>query len=203
MNESGLLIVLSGPSGVGKGTIASTLKDEIPGLRLAISATTRSPREGEKDGVSYRFFSLEEFEKLIENGQFLEWAQVYGNYYGTNRRYVLDNLDKGRDLLLEIDVQGALIIKEKLPRSVLIFIAPPSKKELRRRLEGRAADTPQEIERRIACSIEEIISAEKYDYIVINDEVSQVVQKIRSIIVAEKQRPYYQRKLLAEFNNGG
>ena len=198
MNESGLLLVISGPSGVGKGTIAAALQKETPGLRLAISATTRSPRAGEKDRVNYRFFSMGEFKQLIENGQLLEWAQVFGNYYGTDRQYVLDTLEKGRDLLLEIDVQGALMVKEKLPGAVLVFISPPSRAELRRRLEGRATEAQPEVERRLAGFDREAKFAGRYDYIVVNDSISLAVERIRAVLTAEKLRPYYQKKLLLD-----
>lgn len=196
MSERGLLLVLSGPSGVGKGTIASALLKETPGLGLAVSATTRSPREGEKDGVNYRFYSLAEFEQLIKNERLLEWAHVYGHYYGTDRQYVLESLEASKDLLLEIDIQGALSVKKKLPKAVLIYITPPSRAEQRRRLEGRATDSQSEIERRLASFEEELKFIEEYDYIVMNDEVSLAVQRIKAVITAEKLRPYCQHEFL-------
>jgi len=158
---------------------------------------------GEKDGVCYRFFNLEEFEQLKQKEQLLEWAYVYGNYYGTDKQYVLESLKKGRNVLLEIDVQGALEVKEKLPGAVLVFVTPPSSAELRQRLEGRATDSQPDIERRLASFIEEVKSAQKYDYIVINDDVSLAAQKIRSVITAEKLRPCNQNKLLSELITEG
>ena len=203
MSERGLLLVLSGPSGVGKGAIASSLLKAAPGLSLSISATTRPPRAGEKDGVNYRFFSAAEFERLIENGQLLEWARVYGNYYGTDERYVEQTLAKGGDLLLEIDIQGALTVKKKKPEATLVFIAPPSRAEQRRRLEGRATDAQPEIERRLANFDSEIKLAGAYDYIVVNDEVPLAVQKIIAVMTAEKQRSHRQLKRLPDYYNGG
>ena len=203
MSESGLLLVLSGPSGVGKGTIASALLKVTPDLSLAVSATTRSPRAGEKDGVNYRFFNMTEFEQLISNEQLLEWAHVYGNYYGTDRQYVLDSLKKGKDLLLEIDIQGALSVKKKLPGAVLIYIAPPSRAEQRRRLEGRATEPQPEIERRLACFQDELKFIEEYDYIVINDDVHLALDKIKTVITAEKLRPFYKREFLPGLKTEG
>ena len=203
MREQGLLLVLSGPSGVGKGTIASALLKAAPGLNLAISATARPPRAGEKDGVNYRFYNEAEFEQMINNGQLLEWAKVYGNYYGTDKKYVAETLENGGDLLLEIDIQGALTVKKKMPEAVLVFIAPPSRSAQRRRLEGRATDAQPEIERRLASFDGEIRRAVEYDYIVVNDEVPLAVQKITAVMTAEKQRSHRQIRLLPDYKNGG
>ena len=203
MSERGLLLVLSGPSGVGKGTIATALLEATPGLSLSVSATARPPRTGEKNGVNYHFYSVAEFEQLIQTGRLLEWARVYGNYYGTDKGYVTEVLAQGGDLLLEIDIQGALKVKEQMPEAVLVFITPPSRAVQRARLEGRATDAQPEIERRLASFASEIKFAKEYDYLVVNDEVASAVARIKAVITAEKLRVRRQLNLLPDYNNGG
>lgn len=182
MNK-GRLFVISGPSGTGKGTICKELvKDEK--IRLSVSMTTRSPREGEIHGVSYYFATKEEFRQKIAAGGFLEYAEVFGNYYGTPKMEVLELLDEGIDVLLEIDVQGALQIKEAYPEAVLVFILPPSMKELRERLSGRGTETPEVLERRLGQATREISFAAQYDYAIINDRLDEVVDNVRVVIKA-------------------
>ncbi|EGD52980.1 guanylate kinase [Thermoanaerobacter ethanolicus JW 200] len=186
--KKGLLIVLSGPSGAGKGTICKALMEKEKNLKLSISATTRQPRSGEIEGKNYFFKSEEEFEKMIENDSFLEWAKVYGHYYGTPKDFVLKNLEEGNDVVLEIDIQGALKIKEKFPEGVFIFILPPSMEELKNRIKKRGTETEEEIIKRFKSAYEELNYVSRYNYVVINDSVEEAVEKIRAIIIAEKCR---------------
>lgn len=200
MGRKGLLLVLSGPSGAGKGAVCKELQKDEPYLRLSVSATTRPPRYGEVDGVNYFFLDKEAFQKMITGGQFLEYAQVYNNYYGTPMRFVEETLGEGHDIILEIDIQGALQVKEKYPQAVLVFIASPSKFDLKKRLLSRGKDKQEVIEKRLQSVAGEMKMADRYDYIVINDVVTQAVDKIRSIITAEKSRPCYFRSFIDEFN---
>ena len=188
MAAKGVLVVLSGPSGAGKGTVSQALLRSEPGLVLSISATTRLPRNGETDGVSYYFISREKFLMMIEGDEFLEWARVYDNFYGTPRLPVEETLARGKDVLLEIDVQGGLQVKSKLPEAVLIFLLPPSWKELEARLAGRGSESPEEVQKRLQWAKRELQSLSLYDYAVVNDRVEKAVEQIRSIITAEKCR---------------
>ena len=182
MNK-GRLFVISGPSGTGKGTICKELiKDDK--IRLSVSMTTRNPREGEVHGVSYYFATKEEFLQKIEAGGFLEYAEVFGNYYGTPKMEVLELLDEGIDVLLEIDVQGALQIKEVYPEAVLVFILPPSMEELRIRLTGRGTETQEVVERRLGEAAKEISYVKHYDYAVINDDLEEAIDNVKSVIRA-------------------
>lgn len=188
LNGRGLLVVLSGPSGVGKGTVCSFLRSEFPKLNYSISATTRKCRPGEIDGVNYYFLSREEFLARREIGEFLEWAEVYGNFYGTPRSAVEKSLSEGKDVILEIDIQGALKVKEIFPEGVFIFLLPPSKEELERRIKGRAADSAETIRRRLACVDEELASIASYQYVVVNSRIEEAAAQIMAIITAEKCR---------------
>ena len=182
MNK-GRLFVISGPSGTGKGTICKELiKDDK--IRLSVSMTTRNPREGEVHGVSYYFAIKEEFLQIIEAGGFLEYAEVFGNYYGTPKMEVLELLDEGIDVLLEIDVQGALQIKEVYPEAVLVFILPPSMEELRARLTGRGTETQDVVERRLGEAAKEISYVKHYDYAVINDDLEEAIENVKTVIKA-------------------
>jgi len=187
----GLLVVVSGPSGVGKGTICEVLCRRNDRISLSISATTRSPRAGEVDQVHYYFTTPERFREMIARGELLEWAEVYGDYYGTPRAPVARMLESGRDVILEIDVQGALQVKERTPGAVLIFVWPPSPAELERRLRGRAKDSEEQIARRLEWARTELQAVPKYDYVVVNDQVEDAVCKVEAIMVAEKCRPVY------------
>jgi len=186
MTQQGILIVLSGPSGTGKGTICRELLRSYPNLHYSISATTRSSRVGETNGVNYWFISKEEFQGMIEADELLEWAEVYGNYYGTPRRYVSELLESGKDVVLEIDTQGAMQVKEKFPQGVFVYIVPPSLEELADRIYKRGTDSMESIKKRLSCATEEMICVHKYNYVVVNDEVSTAVHKIEAIINAEK-----------------
>ena len=187
--SKGLLIVISGPSGVGKGTVCRELvKQNTTDIEISVSATTRKPRDGEIQGVSYHFKSKNEFEDMIKLEQFLEYAKVYDNYYGTPKAYVMDRLKKGNDIVLEIDTQGAMQVKRNFPEGIFIFIMPPSFEELKRRIIDRGTETKEDIKKRLRSTYEEVKLARNYDYVVFNDEVSSAVEKIYSIISAEKCR---------------
>ncbi|WRP08393.1 guanylate kinase [Rossellomorea aquimaris] len=186
MKEKGLLIVLSGPSGVGKGTVRKAIfSQEDTKFEYSISMTTRNPREGEVDGVDYFFKSREEFEVLIEQGKLLEYAEFVGNYYGTPVDYVRETLDAGRDVFLEIEVQGAQQVRDKFPEGLFIFLAPPSLSELQNRLVTRGTETDDLIQGRMNTARKEIEMMNLYDYIVENDQIEHAVGKIKSIVQAE------------------
>ncbi|ABK61398.1 MULTISPECIES: guanylate kinase [Clostridium] len=190
MNQSekdnqGLLLVISGPSGAGKGTICKELMKNGD-FWLSVSATTRSPRKGEVDGQNYYFLTKENFVDRIEQKDFLEYAEVYGNYYGTPKSNVLEKLKNGKDVILEIDIQGALKVKENYPKGIFIFILPPSMEELKNRIIKRGSETEESLMTRFKSAYKEINYVSKYNYAVINDEVDKAVEKIKSIIIAEK-----------------
>ncbi|MBR2000840.1 MAG: guanylate kinase [Firmicutes bacterium] len=183
----GLLYVISGPSGAGKGTICKRVLDELD-IDLSISMTTRKPREGEVHGVNYYFVTKEEFQERIAEDGFFEYAQVYENYYGTPKQMVMEQLAKGRDVLLEIDTQGALNVKKAYPEGVAIFLLPPSLEELRKRLTGRGTETPEAIELRLSKTLNEISCMTEYDYCVVNDDLEVAVDQVVSIMKAEHSK---------------
>ncbi|EPV81708.1 guanylate kinase [Streptococcus agalactiae] len=189
MSERGLLIVFSGPSGVGKGTVRQEIFS-TPDHKFdySVSMTTRPQRPGEVDGVDYFFRTHEEFEALIKEGQMLEYAEYVGNYYGTPLSYVNETLDKGIDVFLEIEVQGALQVKSKVPDGVFIFLTPPDLEELEERLVGRGTDSPEVIAQRIERAKEEIALMREYDYAVVNDQVSLAAERVKRVIEAEHYR---------------
>ena len=184
----GELFIVSGPSGVGKGTICRRLIEEKKDIVLSVSATTRAQREGEVEGVNYYFMDKEDFEKIIAEDGFLEYAEVFGNYYGTPRKMVEEQLSQGNDVLLEIDVQGAMKVKEVCPEGIFIFILPPNLAELRNRLEKRGTDSQEVIEKRLSLAIEEIRQMFGYDYFVVNDDLEEAVAKVHDIVSAEHAR---------------
>ena len=189
MSERGLLIVFSGPSGVGKGTVRQEIfSTPDHKFEYSVSMTTRAQRPGEVDGKDYFFRSREEFEVLIRNGQMLEYAEYVGNYYGTPLTYVNETLDKGIDVFLEIEVQGALQVKKKVPDAVFIFLTPPDLNELQERLVGRGTDSEEVIAQRIERAREEIALMSEYDYAIVNDEVPLAAERVKRVIEAEHFR---------------
>ena len=187
MSNKGLLIVISGPSGCGKGTVCKAILEKNKNTKLSISATTRDMREGEEEGVSYFFKTKDEFEKMIAENAFLEYNCGYGgNYYGTPKKYVMDWLESGHDVILEIEMNGAMNVKKHYPDGVLVFLAPPSLDELYRRLVSRGRESAEQINARFSEAKEEMKRIEEYDYVVINDDFTTAVKKIESIIEAEK-----------------
>ena len=186
--SKGLLIVVSGPSGTGKGTVCSELLAQTPELAYSISATTRQPREGEVEGKNYYFMDKAQFEKMIEEGGFLEYANVYGNYYGTPLGKIEERLAAGEDILLEIDTQGALNVMKKCPDGLFIFLLPPSIGELERRIRGRGSETADSLAKRLGAAKEEIAIGRQYGYAVVNDTVRQAVKRIKCIMTAEHCR---------------
>lgn len=181
----GKLFVVSGPSGVGKGTLIQALLQDINGLTYSVSATTRLPREGEEDGKDYFFLSPKTFQSMIEEDRFLEWAQVHGRYYGTPKDFVEERLQRGEHVLLEIDTQGARQVKQRCPEAVFVFIAPPSWPILRQRLLDRGTDTVEDVDLRLDNAKKEMEDAVWYDYTVINDTISRAVSKLQAIIDTE------------------
>lgn len=195
--SKGRLIVFSAPSGCGKGTmLREILRDE--NFYISVSATTREPREGEVDGVDYHFISREEFQKLIDNNGMLEYAEYCDNLYGTPVKEVREQLDKGRNVILEIEVKGAMKIRKLCPESLFIFVVPPSLKELDRRLRKRGTETEEVIIQRVERAAEEIPYAVKYDYIIVNDGLEEAVEDFRSIVRAESFRAEFARELINE-----
>jgi len=184
----GILLVISGPSGAGKGTICKALLEKRPDMAYSISCTTRQPRNGEVDGKNYFFKSREEFENMIANDGFLEHADVYGNYYGTPKAYVMDQVAQGKDIILEIDPQGALQVKKNYPNGVFVFIVPPSLSELSKRIYNRGTDAVDVIKKRLSAATSELAYASKYDYIVVNDEVEKATTKVNNIVSTEHLR---------------
>lgn len=198
----GKLFIISGPSGAGKGTIANRILEETD-LEFSVSMTTRKPREGEVHGVHYFFVEEEDFVKNIEAGGFLEHAQVYGNRYGTPKGPILERLEKGIDVLLDIEMQGALQIKENYPDGVFIFILPPSMAELRKRLTGRGTESPEAIELRLSKTLSELEYVDKYDYLVVNGELDEAVNRVKAIIIAEHSKvTMTPEELVREYTEG-
>ncbi len=200
MSTRGVLTVISGFSGAGKGTVMKALMNKYPDYKLSISATTRSPRNGEQDGKDYFFLTKDKFESMIEDDGFIEWAKYVDNYYGTPREFVESNLSQGKDIILEIEMQGALIIKEKFPDALLLFITPPDFDELVKRLVGRGTEDNATINKRIARCNEEADVVAKYDYLVINDTVDACVERINEIISNEHFKPKYNEELIKQFS---
>jgi len=197
--DGGFLLVLSGPSGSGKGTVSESLMKNNDDIIFSTSVTTRTPRPGEVNGENYFFASREEFEKMVENDELLEHAFVHTNYYGTPKKFVFDEIEKGEIVLLEIDVQGALQIKEKYKEAVFIFLIPPTMDELRSRLVKRDTETEDEIETRYRNAFKELDFVGEYDYFVINDVIDNAVKDIETIIAAEKLRVKRHKNIKKKF----
>ena len=189
MNNSGLLLIVSGPSGVGKGTICKALLEKYPQeYVLSVSATSRAPRENEVDGREYHFRTRDEFEKMIEMDLLLEHAKYTDNYYGTPRKWVEDKMKEGLNVILEIEYQGGFQVREKLPESLMIFIMPPNVEELKARLANRGTETPDQIRQRLEKAEEEMRIAEKYDHIIVNEDVEKSVEMLHNIVSYEKMK---------------
>ncbi|MCL6453035.1 MAG: guanylate kinase [Alicyclobacillus sp.] len=181
----GILFVLSGPSGAGKGTVCKALMQRVQNLCLSISVTTRAPRAGEQHGVNYFFQTREQFDQMAARGELLEWAEVYGNCYGTPRSFVEEKLAAGLDVILEIDIQGAMQVKQSYPNGVFIFLIPPSATELEARIRGRGTETPESFRQRFGAAREELAMMRSYDYVVVNDVVERACSRIEAVITAE------------------
>ena len=200
LNRKGLLLVVSGPSGAGKGTICKALVNKNDKIKLSVSATTRKPRNGEVHGVNYFFIEKEEFTKMVENGEFLEHAQIYDNFYGTPKAAIIECLEKGQDVILEIEMQGARQIKEVYPEGVFIFVLPPSLEELKSRIVGRGTETQEEIEKRFSCAFEEINQIVNYDYFIVNEDIEKSVNDVEAIILSEKNKvTRYKNNIIDKF----
>ena len=186
--EEGKVFVVSGPSGSGKGTVIGILQEIYTGMEVAVSATTRAPREGEAEGVNYFYLTKEEFEEKIQKNYFLEYAMYADNYYGTSKEKVQEKLDQGIDVILVIEIQGARKIKELVPEAIFIFIMPPDEKELLKRLKNRKTESKEKILERFNIAYKEMNEVTKYNYVVVNDDIEKAVSKVEAIIKAEKCR---------------
>lgn len=198
MKQKGILIVLSGFSGAGKGTLVKKLLQTYDNYALSISMTTRQPRAGERDGVEYFFTDKEGFEEKIRENGFIEYASYCGNYYGTPKAYVEEQLEAGRDVILEIEIQGALKVKEQFPESLLLFVTPPSAAELERRLVGRGTEASEVIAKRLARASEESEGIEAYDYIVVNDNLDVCVEELHRLVDAARRAPVRREAFIKE-----
>lgn len=187
-NSNKKLFVISGSSGVGKGTVLKGFLQKNPNFMLSISCTTRAPRKGEVDGVNYFFLSKEEFQNCIDNNKFLEWAEFAGNRYGTKRKYIRQCLDEEKDIILEIDTQGALQVKKQMPEAVLIFICPPSIETLENRLRGRCTEDEATIQKRLHEVQTELERSEKFDYRVVNDDLENAIKELEQVIIGEQAK---------------
>ena len=203
MSRKGILIVVSGFSGSGKGTLMKKLLSGYPDTyALSISATTRAPREGERHGKEYFFISKDEFEKMIAKGELIEYAKYVENYYGTLREYVEKKLEEGRDVILEIEIQGALKVKKAFPDTLLLFVTPPSAEELKQRLVGRGTETMDVIRSRMDRACEEAEGMDRYDYLIVNDELDTCVKEMHEIIQGEHHRSFRNKAFMKEIKEG-
>lgn len=191
MNHQGILVVVSGFSGAGKGTLMKELLKRYDNYALSISATTRAPREGETDGKEYFFVTKEQFEKMRDERKLVEYAQYVNNYYGTPKEYVEQKMAEGKDVILEIEIQGALKVKKRFPDALLLFVTPPSAEELRRRLVGRGTETLEVINARLARAAEEASGMEAYDYLLINDDLDRCVEEMHQLIQLQHRKTSY------------
>lgn len=195
--DKGVLFVITGSSGTGKTTLLKEAFQVIPGVEFSVSATTRQRREGEKDGVDYHFLSKSNFQELQDRGELLEWAEVYGNSYGTPRAPVEQALNQGRSILLEIDVQGARQVREKLPQAVLVFVLPPSLEAIEQRLRGRSTDSEEIIARRVNEAMVQISACGEFDYLVVNDKLEEAHKVFQSVLISEMSRTERRESLVA------
>ena len=198
MNRQGILIVVSGFSGAGKGTLMKELLKRYDNYALSISATTRAPREGETDGKEYFFVTKEQFEKMRDERKLVEYAQYVNNYYGTPKEYVEQKMAEGKDVILEIEIQGALKVKKRFPDALLLFVTPPSAEELRRRLVGRGTETLEVINARLARAAEEASGMEAYDYLLINDDLDRCVEEMHQLIQLQHRKTSYHLDFLSK-----
>lgn len=197
--NNGLLIVVSGPSGSGKGSIIKKYLEKNKGVVLSVSTTTRVPRKGEIDGCHYHFKTIDEFKKMIESDELIEWVEYCGNYYGTPKQWVLDKLNDGKDVILEIEVEGAMNIKKLFPESVLVFVLPPGFAELRRRMEKRGTETGKVLDNRLERAAEELEYAKEYGYLLLNEDLDIAVTDMDIIIKAEKLKIHRNLGLITQF----
>ena len=196
MKQQGILAVVSGFSGAGKGTIMKALLEKYDNYALSISATTRKPREGEEHGREYFFLTVDQFEEMIANDQLIEHARYVSNYYGTPRSYVEEKMAEGKDVILEIEIQGALKVKEKFPETLLVFVVPPSAEELKKRLVGRGTETAEVIADRMNRAVEEAAEMESYDYILINETVDKAVEELHNLIQSQHMKASHNKELV-------
>lgn len=196
--DNGILIVVSGFSGAGKGTLMKKLLENYDNYALSVSATTRAPRQGETHGKEYFFKSVEEFEKMIAQDELIEYAKYVDNYYGTPESYVTSQLEAGRDVILEIEIQGALKVKEKYPGTLLLFVTPPSAEELKARLIGRGTESMEVIEARMKRAIEEAQYMDSYDYLIVNDDIDTCMEEMHQVIQAEHKKVNHCQKMIEQ-----
>lgn len=202
MRSKGVLLVISGFAGTGKGTLVKSLLENYDNYALSVSATTRAPRKNEIEGVHYFYKTKEEFLEMIEHGELVEYAEYVGNYYGTPRAYVEQQLTKGKDVILEIEIQGALKIKERFPDTLLLFLLPPDVDTLKARLEGRGTETEEIIEQRLSRAVEEAEFIEKYDYLIVNDDLEKCVRETHAVIQSQRLQTGRNLEFLAEMKKG-
>lgn len=198
MFHKGLLAVVCGPSGVGKGTILKLVKERDEKLRFSVSATTRKPREGEIEGLNYFYISVEEFKEMIKNDELIEWVEYCGNYYGTPQKYIEDSIKDGYNIILELEVEGAANIKNKYPDSISVFIVPPSYNDLKKRIEGRGTENIEAIEKRLDRAKEEVKFINKFDYVIINDSIENTANNLNNILSAEKFKFKRNKNILSQ-----
>jgi guanylate kinase len=198
MFHEGLLAVVCGPSGVGKGTILNLVRERNERIRFSVSATTRKPREGEKEGCNYFFVSVDRFKEMIKNDELVEWVEYCGNFYGTPQKYIDESIKSGYDVILEIEVLGAANIKKKFPECVSVFILPPSYEDLKKRIEGRGTENLETIEKRLNKAKDEVLFINKFDYVIINNEINNTADNLNNILSSERFRFNRNKNILTQ-----